>query len=68
MQLQETRNRKNHENLDAAVCLCARCLSAVQVELAKQRQEHSHAQLLKQEVVRDTDGVQEQLNGETPTL
>ncbi|XP_076588065.1 uncharacterized protein cntrl isoform X2 [Chaetodon auriga] len=45
-----------------------KCLSAVQVELAKHREEHSHAQLLKQEVVRDTDAVQEQLNKNSELL
>ncbi|TKS65589.1 hypothetical protein D9C73_028572 [Collichthys lucidus] len=40
---------------------CVRCLSAVEAELVKLREEHSHAQLLKQEVVRDTAASQEQL-------
>ncbi|XP_070820717.1 centriolin [Chaetodon trifascialis] len=45
-----------------------KCLSAVQVELAKHREEHSHAQLLKQEVVRDTDAAREQLNENSELL
>lgn len=45
------------------VCVCVRCLSAVEVELAKQREEHNHAQLLQQETVRDAAATQEQLNG-----
>ena len=48
-----------------SVCVSVRCLSAVEAELDKQREEHSHAQLLKQEVVRDTAATQEQLNGVT---
>lgn len=35
----------------------------MEAELAKQREELSHAQLLKQEVIRDTAAAQEQLHG-----
>ncbi|XP_042069886.1 centriolin [Haplochromis burtoni] len=39
-----------------------RCLSAVQVELAKQKEKHSHNQLLQQEVMRETTANQHHLN------
>ncbi|XP_067377633.1 centriolin isoform X2 [Channa argus] len=45
-----------------------RCLSAVEVELAKQKEEHSHTQLLKQEMVRDTAANQEQLHESSELL
>lgn len=57
-------NGEAPENL----CVCVRCLSAVEVELAKQRKEHSHTQVLKQEALRDTTATQEQLNGMTSSL
>ena len=37
----------------------------VEVELTKQREEHSRTQLLQQEVVRETAATQEQLDGMT---
>lgn len=40
----------------------------MEVELTKQREEHSQAQLLKQEVVKDVEASQEQLNGMTSSL
>lgn len=63
-----TKSSFHKRSHDLSLCLCVRSLSAGEVELVKLREERSHAQLLKQEVVRDTAATQEQLNGVTSLL
>ncbi|XP_026198209.1 centriolin isoform X2 [Anabas testudineus] len=76
-ELQEELSRRREErsslqeqckHLEARRRHADRCLSAVEVELAKQREEHNHAQLLQQETVRDAAATQEQLNESSELL
>ncbi|KAM7390968.1 hypothetical protein PAMP_021691 [Pampus punctatissimus] len=65
---EEGSNLKEHcRHLEARRRHAHRCLSTMEAELTKHREEHSYVQLLKQEVIRDTAAAQQQLN-ESVTL
>ncbi|XP_030581756.1 centriolin-like [Archocentrus centrarchus] len=60
--------REQCKHLEARRRHANRCLSVVQVELAKQKEEYNHTHLLQQEVMRETTASQHQLNKSSELL